>query len=249
MRVCQGHSRSSERRVSARRGDALWRGHGDRYRVEPICMPSSPGRFGPGRFSTRLRGLLRLEVTAGFAAGALLEGAPARSPAVMLDRFAVGGFSQSVAEIGEGLRPRRHDSVGKPGRWLDRVVQCRQNDGVGPLNLCGLQQFREGMFHLWLRQLRRRHQRGRSRWFDGRMRRLVARRLPKSRREQSRFPSVTRWCGVGEGTMLDEFCGLLVLQPCGFSGFLTSHRSACRGPRLPKRVSCSGTRRGSFGRR
>ena len=88
---------------------------------------------------------------------------------------------RKLAEIGEALGRRRHDSVGETGRWLASVVRGWQQYHGVPMNYRRLQQFQEGIFHHWLRQLRRRSQRGRSRWTYSRMRRLVDRHLPKPR--------------------------------------------------------------------
>lgn len=88
---------------------------------------------------------------------------------------------RKLTELGEELRRRRHDPVGATGRWLASVVRGWQNYYGVPMNYRCLQQFQEGIFHLWLRQLRRRSQRGRSRWTYARMRRLVDRHLPKPR--------------------------------------------------------------------
>ncbi len=86
---------------------------------------------------------------------------------------------RKLAEIAEELRRRRHESVGHTGRWLASVVRGWQQYHGVPMNLRRLQQFQEGIFHLWLQQLRRRSQRGRSRWTYQRMRRLVSLHLPK----------------------------------------------------------------------
>ena len=88
---------------------------------------------------------------------------------------------RKLAEIGEALRRRRHESVGQTGRWLASVVRGWQQYHGVPMNFRRLQQFQEGIFHLWLQQLRRRSQRGRARWTYQRMRRLMERHLPTPR--------------------------------------------------------------------
>ena len=107
---------------------------------------------------------------------------PTRKGQITLQRRTMAKrLRRKLAEIGEELRRRRHDSVGQTGRWLASVVRGWQQYHGVPMNIRRLQQFQEGIFHLWLQQLRRRSQRGRSRWTYERMRRLVDRHLPKPR--------------------------------------------------------------------
>ena len=75
---------------------------------------------------------------------------------------------------------RRHDSLGETGRWLAQVYRGWQGYYGVPNNGRRLQQFRNAIFHLWLRQIRRRSQKG-SKWTWARMGRLMRIHLPKPR--------------------------------------------------------------------
>jgi group II intron reverse transcriptase/maturase len=90
-------------------------------------------------------------------------------------------MSLTLAAIKIQLRRRRHDSVGTTGRWLASVVRGWLQYHAVPHNMRRLEQFVDAVTKLWLRQLRRRSQRGRSRWTWARMQRLIARYLPKVR--------------------------------------------------------------------
>ena len=87
-------------------------------------------------------------------------------------------MSRTLAAIKEQLRRRRHDSVGETGRWLASVIRGWLQYYAVPDNMRRLQQFVKEVTKLWLRQLRRRSQRGRAAWPWSRMRRLVKRYLP-----------------------------------------------------------------------
>lgn len=88
---------------------------------------------------------------------------------------------RTLAAIGDQLRRRRHQPIGKTGRWLARVVRGWQGYHGVPLNFPRLMQFREAIFHLWLAQLRRRSQRGKRNWTHERMGRLVRQHLPPAK--------------------------------------------------------------------
>ncbi len=88
---------------------------------------------------------------------------------------------RTLAAIAEELRRRRHAPIGTTGRWLASVVRGWQGYHGVPLNFPRLQQFREAIFHLWLRQLRRRSQRGRRHWTHERMGRMMRKHLPPPR--------------------------------------------------------------------
>jgi len=88
---------------------------------------------------------------------------------------------RTLAAIGDQLRKRRHDPIGKTGRWLASVIRGWQGYYGVPLNFPRLLQFREAIFHLWLAQLRRRSQRGRRNWTHERMGRLVRKHFPKAK--------------------------------------------------------------------
>lgn len=88
-------------------------------------------------------------------------------------------MSRTLAAIKEQLRRRRHDPVGKTGRWLASVIRGWLQYHAVPDNMRRLDQFVTEVTKLWLRQLRRRSQRGRAAWPWSRMHRLVIRYLPK----------------------------------------------------------------------
>jgi hypothetical protein len=82
----------------------------------------------------------------------------------------------TLAAIKEKLIRRRHWPIGEVGRWLARVMRGWLNYHAVPGNMKRLQQFRDEITKLWLRQLRERSQR--HRWTWARMQRLVRRHLP-----------------------------------------------------------------------
>ena len=88
-------------------------------------------------------------------------------------------MSRTLAAIKEQLRRRRHDPVGKTGRWLASVIRGWLQYHAVPDNMRRLDQFVTEVTKLWLRQLRRRSQRGRAAWPWSRMNRLVNRYLPQ----------------------------------------------------------------------
>jgi len=88
-------------------------------------------------------------------------------------------LSRTLAAIKVQLRRRRHDSVGTTGRWLASVIRGWLQYHAVPDNMRRLDQFVTEVTKLWLRQLRRRSQRGRAAWPWSRMKRLVARYLPQ----------------------------------------------------------------------
>jgi group II intron reverse transcriptase/maturase len=103
------------------------------------------------------------------------------------DRFTV--HRKSVAKrvratlqaIKAELRKRRHDPLGDTGRWLRRVVQGWLNYHAVPGNSCCLNRFVGEVTRLWLREIRRRSQRGGRGWTWERMSRFVWRYLPHPR--------------------------------------------------------------------
>ena len=88
---------------------------------------------------------------------------------------------RTLAAIKIQLERRRHDAVGQTGRWLASVVRGWQQYYSVPDNYDRLEQFDKAITKLWLRQLQRRSQRGKSRWPWTRMRRLVHKYLPRPR--------------------------------------------------------------------
>jgi group II intron reverse transcriptase/maturase len=79
------------------------------------------------------------------------------------------------------LKKRMHRPVGETGRWLRKVVQGWLNYHAVPGNSHRLARFVSEVTRYWLRTLRRRSQRGRSRWTWKRMGHLAAQHLPRPR--------------------------------------------------------------------
>lgn len=79
------------------------------------------------------------------------------------------------------LRLRRHGPLGDTSRWLHRVVQGWLNYHAVPDNFRSLDRFVDEVTRLWLRQIRRRSQRGRNGWTWERMSRIARRSLPRPR--------------------------------------------------------------------
>jgi group II intron reverse transcriptase/maturase len=86
---------------------------------------------------------------------------------------------RTLAAIKAQLKRRRHDSIGSTGRWLRSVIRGWLQYHAVPNNMRRLNQFVNAVTKLWLRQLRRRSQRGRAAWPWSRMKRLVRRYLPQ----------------------------------------------------------------------
>jgi group II intron reverse transcriptase/maturase len=79
------------------------------------------------------------------------------------------------------LRKRMHRPLGETARWLRRVVQGWLNYHAVPGNSNRTGRFVDEVTRLWLRVIRRRSQRGRSRWTWKRMHHLVRKHLPRPR--------------------------------------------------------------------
>ena len=79
------------------------------------------------------------------------------------------------------LRKRMHCPLGETGRWLRRVVQGWMNYHAVPSNSHRLGRFVDEVTRMWLHTIRRRSQRGRSRWTWERMQRLTRLHLPRPR--------------------------------------------------------------------
>jgi len=77
------------------------------------------------------------------------------------------------------LRKRMHAPLGETCRWLRRVVQGWLNDHAVPSNSQRIGRFVDEVTRLWLQVIRRRSQRGRSRWTWERMQRLARIHLPR----------------------------------------------------------------------
>lgn len=87
----------------------------------------------------------------------------------------------TLQAIKAALRKRRQRLLGETGRWLRRVVQGWLNYHAVPGNSRCLSRFVDEVTRHWLRQLRRRSQRGRRGWTWQRMQRLARRYLPRPR--------------------------------------------------------------------
>jgi len=88
---------------------------------------------------------------------------------------------RTLATVKEHLRKRRHAPLGATGRWLGSVVRGWMGYYAVPGNFRCLDQFITEVTKLWLRQIRRRSQRGRSGWTWSRMDRLSKKHLPRAR--------------------------------------------------------------------
>jgi RNA-directed DNA polymerase len=88
---------------------------------------------------------------------------------------------RTLAAIGDQLRRRRHAPLGATGRWLASVLRGWLNYYAVPGNFDSLNQFIKALKKLWLHQIRRRSQRGRSRWTWERMGQLCTKHLPSVR--------------------------------------------------------------------
>ncbi len=86
---------------------------------------------------------------------------------------------RTLAVLKERLRRRQHRPPGETGRWLKRIVQGWLNYHAVPGNMTRLMQFVSEVKKLWLKTLRRRSQKGRTRWSWSRFARLISRYLPR----------------------------------------------------------------------
>lgn len=87
----------------------------------------------------------------------------------------------TLAAIKAKLQKRMHRPLGETARWLRSVVQGWLNYHAVPSNSRRIRRFVDEVSRIWLRLIRRRSQRGRSRWTWARMQRLVRRHLPRPR--------------------------------------------------------------------
>jgi RNA-directed DNA polymerase len=72
-----------------------------------------------------------------------------------------------------------HRPLGETARWLRRVVQGWLNYHAVPSNSNRIGRFVDEVTRHWLRVIRRRSQRGKSRWTWARMPRLGRKHLPR----------------------------------------------------------------------
>jgi len=87
----------------------------------------------------------------------------------------------TLQAIKEQLRKRMHRPMGETAQWLRSVVQGWLNYHAVPGNGNCISHFVSAVTRLWLQVLRRRSQRGRSRWTWARMQHLARRHLPRPR--------------------------------------------------------------------
>jgi group II intron reverse transcriptase/maturase len=90
-------------------------------------------------------------------------------------RSRIGG---KLKQIKVDLRRRLHDPVPEVGRWLGSILRGHYAYYGVPRNSRSMSSFRFQVSQLWYRSLRRRSQRNRITW-DGKMKRLVERYLPR----------------------------------------------------------------------
>jgi len=88
-------------------------------------------------------------------------------------------MGRTLAAIKEQLERRRHARLGTTGRWLASVVRGWRQYYAVPDNYDRLRQFDQAVRRLWLRQIRRRSQRGRQGWTWKRLLRVHQRYIPK----------------------------------------------------------------------
>ncbi|MGB6221394.1 MAG: group II intron reverse transcriptase/maturase [Haloferula sp.] len=79
------------------------------------------------------------------------------------------------------LRKRMHRPLGETARWLASVVRGWLNYHAVPGNSIKMCRFVDEVTRLWHRVIRRRSQRGKSRWTWERMQRLARKHLPRPR--------------------------------------------------------------------
>ena len=88
-------------------------------------------------------------------------------------------MARTLASIKVQLHRRRHQPIGRQGRWLGSVVRGWLAYYAVPGNVSRLRRFRDEVSRLWLRALRRRSQR--HRWPWSRMKRLLRIYLPTAK--------------------------------------------------------------------
>jgi RNA-directed DNA polymerase len=87
----------------------------------------------------------------------------------------------TISAIKLALRKRMHRPLDETARWLRRVVRGWLNYHAVPSNSHRIGRFVDEVARLWLHAIRRRSQRGRSRWTWARMQRLARQHLPSPR--------------------------------------------------------------------
>ena len=87
----------------------------------------------------------------------------------------------TLVSIRIALSKRMHRPLGETSRWLRKVTQGWLNYHAVPCNSEAIGFFIDEVTRHWLRTLRKRSQRGRSRWTWERMQRIARRSLPRLR--------------------------------------------------------------------
>ncbi len=90
-------------------------------------------------------------------------------------------MTRKLAELKEELGKRMHDPLGKTGRWLASVIRGVIGYFAVPGNLKSVRAFYTAIGRMWLKSIRRRSQKARTRWTWERFYRLQARWLPRPR--------------------------------------------------------------------
>ena len=100
----------------------------------------------------------------------------------IIHRHSIGKrMRATLLEIRLKLRKRINQPLGETARWLNRVVQGWLNYHAVPSNSHRIGRFVDEVTRHWRWTIRRRSQRGKSRWTWARMHMLVRRHLPKAR--------------------------------------------------------------------
>jgi RNA-directed DNA polymerase len=90
-------------------------------------------------------------------------------------------MTRKLAEIKEELRKRMHEPLGQTGRWLGSVMRGVVRYFAVPGNLKSMRAFYTAIGRMWMRSIRRRSQKARTRWTWERFYRLQAHWLPRPR--------------------------------------------------------------------
>ena len=87
----------------------------------------------------------------------------------------------TLRAIKEKLRKKMHEPIHLQGRWLRRVIQGWLNYHAVPGNYARLEQFGKAVSRIWLKMIRRRSHKARTRWNWKRLRPHIKRWFPKVR--------------------------------------------------------------------
>ncbi len=109
-------------------------------------------------------------------------------------------MGRTLSAIKEQLERRRHDRLGTTGRWLASVVRGWRQYHAVPGNYERLEQFDAEVRRLWLRQIRRRSQRGRKGWTQERFSQVFRRYIPRAEIIHP-YPNVRHHARLGAGAV------------------------------------------------